>query len=418
LITREVKVKKPLIAAAVVIVIALLAFLNFKFKKEKLIAVEVEEVARRKVEKIVSASGRIKPKRRVNVSASAIGKVTKIAVKEGDRVEKGDFLLEIDPTEYRTMVDKLESGIRAAQASLAVEQASLKKAEYDYQRAEELYAKGFLSENELKDAAINLKIQRSKVKSAKENLFQQQSALDKARHDLKQVRITAEMSGVVTALNVEEGENAIMGTLNNPGTVLLTIADLSAMEAEVEVDETDVIYVKKGQKAKVELDAYPDTSFSGVVTEVGNSAIPSRGGLEEKSVDFKVVISILDSIPGIRPGLSASTEIKVASIDSALAIPIQCLTVRKKSELEGASSSSKKKEGTADKEIEGVFVIEDGTARFRPVTVGLAGKDYFEVEKGLKAGEKVVSGPFKVLKTLADGDKVKIKKGLSGRAEK
>jgi len=410
-------VKKPLIITAVVLVIGVIAFLNIRFKKKSEIAVDLARVSRQTVEKIVSASGTIKPKRRVNVSASSIGKVTRIAVKEGDYVSKGAFLLQIDPTEYRTAVDKLRSGIRAAVANLAVESASLKKAVYDYERARDLHAQGFLSDGELKDASVALEIQQSRAEAAKETLFQQKAALAKAEHDLREVRITAEMGGTVTALNVEEGENAIMGTLNNPGTVLLTIADLSEMEARVEVDETEIIHIQKGQEAEVQLDAYPDTSFSGIVSEVGNSAIPSPSRAARESVDFEVVISIRDSIPGIRPGLSASAEIKVARVDSALVIPIQCLTVRKRSELKRSAADSVEADGhkaaettKKDEEIEGAFVVTSGTARFRRITVGIAGEKHFEVKSGVATGEEVVSGPFKILTELKDGAHVKSKK--------
>jgi len=404
-------VKKVILIIGVVVIIAVIAFFNIRFKKKSSVSVEVETVKRKTISKIVKASGRIQPKRRVNVSASAIGKVTKVAVKEGDYVERGDFLLQIDPTEYRSVVEQLEAGIRASEATRQVERASLEKAEYDYERAKRLYDKGFLSEEELKDAAITVKIQASRVKSAHESLLQKRATLETALHDLSEVRITAEMSGIITALNVEEGENAIMGTLNNPGTVLLTISDLSEMEAEVEVDETEIIHVKRSQSSTVELDAYPDTTFNGVVAEVGNSAIQSQIGLGQESVDFEVVISIMDSIPGIRPGLSASADIKVAEVESALAIPIQCLTVRKSSELSGGSDSVSVGAGD-EEEIEGVFVIENNTAVFKRVTVGIAGEEYFEVRSGLEEGVQVVSGPFKVINEIRDGDLVKIKKAL------
>jgi HlyD family secretion protein len=200
-----------------------------------------------------------------------------------------------------------------------------------------------------------------------------------------------------------------MGTLNNPGTVLLTISDLSEMEAEVEVDETEIIHVNRGQSSTVELDAYPDTTFNGIVTEVGNNAIQSQIRLGQESVDFEVVISILDSIPGIRPGLSASADIKVAQVEHALAIPIQCLTVRRPNELTGGLDSVAVNDGD-EEEIEGVFVIENNTAVFKRVTVGIAGEEYFEVRSGLEEGDQVVSGPFKVINEIRDGDLVKIKK--------
>ena len=246
-----------------------------------------------------------------------------------------------------------------------------------------------------------------------------------ARHNLNEVRITAEMTGIITVLNVEEGESAIMGTLNNPGTVLLTIADLSEMEAEIQVDETEVVYIKVGQKADVKLDAYPDTTFSGIVTEVGNSAIRSLANLGQESVDFKVVVAIHDSIPNIRPGLSASVDNDEAQVEKGLSIPIQCLTVRKESDLEknrGKAAGGEETDSTIvqededkendDREIEGVFVVDNEEARFRRVQVGIAGESYFHVLNGLELGERVVCGPFDAINDLRDGDAVKIREKI------
>jgi HlyD family secretion protein len=265
-----------------------------------------------------------------------------------------------------------------------------------------------VSEEELRTARLNVDIARAKSKSAQETLAQYEANLRKAAHDLKQVRITADISGVITALNVEEGENAIMGTLNNPGTVLLTVADLSEIEAEVEVDETEVVSIQVGQEAIITLDAYPDTSFTGTVTEVGNSAIRTQVGLGQSSVDFKVVVTLTDHIPNVRPGLSASAKIRVAERNEVVSVPIQCLTVRKRSEIEDAVDSiDVDAGGETGKELEGVFVVDSGTARYRPVKIGIAGSNYFEVTKGLQVGELVVSGPFKAINDLDHGDPVK-----------
>ncbi len=423
--------KKLIIGATVIVVIAALFFFNFRSSRRARSSVQVSEVKKRDIEKVVTASGTIEPKRQVNVSASAIGKITKLAVEEGEYVHEGDFLLQIDPTEYQSSVDQLQAGIRAAEASLEMERATLSKAEYDLKRAEELHRKGFLSEEELRSSELNVDIARARVSSALENLSQQRANLKTALHNLDEVKVTAEMSGVITSLNVEEGESAIMGTLNNPGTVLLTIADLSEMEAQVQVDETEVVYVKPGQEAVVRLDAYQDTTFSGIVTEVGNSAIRSAVGLGQESVDFKVVVAIVDSIEGIRPGLSASVDIVVAKVEDVLAIPIQCLTVRKSSDIRepGGGAAGERgtgtaltgeddEEGTEEEEIEGVFVVEDGMAKFRRVDVGIAGESYFRVKSGLEEGERVISGPFKTISEIKHRDPVKVKaKGRSRPAK-
>lgn len=409
--------KKIVVIIAGVVVLGLLVFFNLR--SDKGVSVETSRVERRDIAKVITASGSIRAKRRVNVSASAIGKVTKLAVEEGQRVEKGDFLLEIDAAPYESAVAELRASMGSAEATLELEQASLKKARIDYERALELHGKGFVSEDDLRDAAVAVEISEAKVKAARETLSRTRASLDKALHDLEQVRITADMSGVITALNVEEGESAIMGTLNNPGTVLLTIADLSEIEAHVRVDETEVVYVEAGQNADVRLDAYPDTTFAGRVTEVGNSAITSQLALGQESVDFKVVVAISDVIPNVRPGLTASVDITVAEEHGVLAVPIQSLTVRSADRLgrgnalrEGAAGGDSAAVASGaptdprKKDIEGVFVVEDGTAVFRKVTVGIAGESYFHVVSGLREGDAVISGPLRSINEIRDGDPV------------
>jgi HlyD family secretion protein len=427
-------VKKWLIAGGVLVVIAVFVVLNL-LKGGSKVEVQTEKVKRRDITKTVTASGNIRSKRQLDVSASAIGKVTALAVREGDKVEKDDFLLQIDPTDYESMVDQLEASIRSGEATLEMEKANRTKTEYDLVRVEKLFEQQLVSEEELRNTRLAVDVSNARVKSAEENLTQQRANLKKARHDLREVRITADMSGTITTLNVDEGESAIMGTLNNPGTVLLTISDLSQIEAEVLVDETEVIFVKVGQPADVTLDAHPDTSFVGVVTEVGNSAVRSQLGLGQTSVDFKVVVAVKDSIPNVRPGLSASVEIEVANAKAALSVPIQSLTLRRSSDLDRAeeparadSAEAKEKkdeaagqveaeeaeEGEDDEkakdEIEGVFVVKEGKAVFTPVVVGIAGSSYFQVTSGLSGDEVIVTGPFKAITEVKNGDPVKVTK--------
>jgi len=417
-------VKKWLIGGGVVLVIAVFVVLNL-LKGGSKTEVQTEEVRKRDITKTVTASGNIQAKRQVDVSASSIGKVTALAVREGDRVEKGDFLLEIDPTGYESVVDQLDASIRAGEAALGMEKANLEKAKYDLSKTEKLFETQLVSEEDLRNARLSVEVSSARVRSAEENLSQQRATLRKARHDLKEVRITADISGTITALNVDEGESAIMGTLNNPGTVLLTISDLAEIEAEVLVDETEVVFVKVGQTAKVTLDAHPDSTYKGVVAEVGNSAVRSQLGLGQTSVDFKVVVAIEDTIPNVRPGLSANVEIEVADAKDALSVPIQCLTLRKKADLMNTRDSTDSAPGVSAKneegkkveaEVEGVFVVKDGKAVFRPAVVGIAGSSYFQLISGPGEGEKVISGPFKAINELKDGDPVKVTEKSSGKA--
>jgi HlyD family secretion protein len=398
--------RKLLIGAGVVVVVVVLIVLNMRAGRGGGMEVEVEEVGRRDVKKVVTASGNIQPRRRVNVSASAMGKITRIAVEEGQRVERGDFLLQIDPTRYRSSVEQLEAGVRGAEASLALERASLKKARYDLDKAREMHEKGFMTEDALREAEVTVEMAEARVRTAAERLSQTRADLTRARHDLDEVHITAEMTGVITALNVEEGETAIVGTMNNPGTVLLTIADLSEIEAEVLVDETEVVLIEVGQRAEVRLDAYPDTAFAGSVIEVGNSSIRQQLGMGQESVDFKVVVSLEDEIPSTRPGLSASVDITVAEAFDVLAVPIQSLTVREDAGADADTVGTADTEGSA--EVEGVFVVDDDKAVFRRVGVGITGESHFSILWGLSGGELVVTGPFRAVSDLRDGDPVKV----------
>ncbi len=409
--------RKHWIAIGVVVVVIVLVLINLKAKGGKELAVQAEEVTRMDLEMIISASGSIKPKRQIDISASSIGKVTRVAVKEGDYVEQGQFLIQIDPIQLETTVDRLEAAVQSARAGERQAKYQLDQYESDFERAERLFKQGFLTDKEVRDAKTVRDVGISNLESARQLVRQQKAQLSSAKHNLQEVTIEAEMAGIVTRLNVEEGEIAIMGTLNNPGTVLMTIADLSSIEAEVEVDETEVVSIETGQSAEITLDAFPDTSYAGIVTEVGNSPILSSSVSGQQGVDFKVVITVTDTIPNVRPGLSADSEIIAARAANALAIPIQSLTVRQEKDLKGyaeeadsASADSITVKKDKSSEVEGVFVVVDGKAEFRQIKIGVAGQTHFEILSGLEEGDKVVSGNFRAIRDLKDGQRVKITK--------
>jgi len=424
--------KKYFIFIGIALLVVILIFVNVRAKRQRALAVQAEEVTRRDLTMVISASGSVRPKRKVDISASSIGKVTKVAVREGDVVERGQFLLQIDPIELETAVARIEAMLEAAKANERQAAAQADQAKDDYERAKTLLAGGYRTSQEVDAAKTNYDVAAARLEAVSQDILQYRANLASARHSLKEVTITAPMSGIVTRRNVEEGETAIMGTLNNLGTVLLTIADLSTIETEIEVDETEVTRMKIADKAKVTLDAYPDTSFTGEVSEIGNSPILSAASAtQQQGVDFKVVVTILDSIPNVRPGLSADAEITVAESKSALSIPIQSLTARRKRDLKGykasadttkaadttriaAAKADTAQSGAGETEVEGVFVVKDGKAQFRQVKVGISSQKYFEVKSGLEAGEKVVSGNFKAIRELKDGQRVKI----TGKVEK
>ncbi len=414
-----------LIGGGAVLLIALVG-VNLGRTRERGTPVEMAKVGRQDLTAVVTASGTIDAKEAVNISATVLGKITRLDVAEGDTVTQGQFMLEIDPTEYASTVRSYEAAVRTSQADLRLSEAQADKATLDLERARALFQQGLQSQEQLTIAETAERVQRATVEASRSRLHQQVAGLEQARHNLSRCTITAPMAGLVTRLNVKEGESAIMGTINNPGTVLAVISDLGLLEARVQVDETEVVKVAVGQLAKIEIDAFPDTSFVGHVTEIGNSPILTGGGTGQQAVDFEVKIALDNRVPDVRPGLTAKAEIRTAERKQVVAAPMGAVTARKwppdpkltrggRRGVKGsptpapADTSAKAGKGK-EKEKEGVFVVENGVASFRPVRLGIAGDDAFEVIEGLKGGEMLVTGPFRRLRDLQHGDKVKVAK--------
>jgi HlyD family secretion protein len=376
----------------------------------------------------------------VNISADQMGRVTGLAVNEGDRVKVGQFLLQIDPRNLRTNVEQRQASLEAAksqaeQLSLALESArtALKQAEDDYTRQQQLWKGGLTTKEQLDRAANELKMRQSDLRSQEQQvqtqrlrMQQERATLESARYDLSKVRIESPINGIVSRRNIEEGEMVVVGTMNNAGTVLLTIADMSVIEAEVEVDETDIPSVSLGQTAKITIDAVPDKTFTGKVTEIGNSPIQATGQTARQATNFKVVVQLDTEIAEVRPGFTCTAEITTATRQNVVSVPIQATAVREmvvddKGEIvrapatepgrrprPGGVQASELKPGQSRKELEGVFVVRDGKAVFTAVTTGIAGEKYFEVMSGLKEGDQVIVGPFSSVRELTDGALVKV----------
>ncbi len=436
--------KKKVILISLAVLVALAAVFSILRSGDKAEAeVETGKVVRRDLTSQVNCSGTIQAKRQVDVSANAMGTIVRLAVQEGQEVAQGDLLMAIDPAQYRSAVAALESSIGSTRADLRLAEASLAKAVQDRDRAEELFAEGLASEEAVESARTNTAIEEARVEAARHRIDQYEANLTNAHHDLAKVTITAPMAGVVTRLNVEEGENAIMGTLNNPGTVLLVISDLGTIEAWVEVDETEVVDVRLGQPAEVTIDAFPDQTYTGTVTEIGHSPLRVRTGSSGEAVEFEVKITLDQTPPNLRPGLSAKAEIVVAERQGALSVPLGAVTVRslplQNSDIRLYKGSRARKQaqalqdlgfkpraakpdsqdaGATDrierKETEGVFVLKDGFVKFVPVELGIAGEEDFEVKDGLTEGQQVVTGPFRILRELKDGAQVKPAKAETG----
>ncbi len=390
--------RKKIVIAVVLAVIALIVLLNVNSKNGKSMDVTTEKVQKRDLVEKVSATGEIKPKKNINISTDVAGKILKILVQEGDIVNKNQLLIKIDSAIYEANADRDREIISSSQADLVSQEANLKKARHYLERRKQLYDEGLISKELYEDAVIQHEIAEANKQANLHRIEQARASLKSTSDAIRKTSIVSPIDGIVTSLKVEEGEVAIIGTMNNPGTVLLTIADLSVMEAEVLVDETDVVKVRPGKRADVTVDAIPGKVMSGTVTEVGNSAIASSGTTGTESKDFKTVIT-LDSPPlTLKPGFSATADVIIEEKKDVLAVPIAALVILERDDA--------KKNG-AKVEREGVFVAEGGRSVFREVKKGIAGDMYIEIISGLKEKDAVVTGPFAMLKKLKDGDRIK-----------
>ena len=432
--------KKIVIALLALIVIASAGGYAWWSRRSTAPTVTVETIRTRDLEALVSASGKIQPKRLVNISADTSGRVVDLAVNEGDRVTVGQFLMQIDPRTLRTRVESGQAALRGAEASLeqarqGVETArvQLNVAQQNLRRQQALWKQQLTprevldrAENDVKIAQSALAEREKQVKTQEVRLGQDRATLQSAQFDLSKVRIESPIAGIVTRRNIQEGETAVVGTMNNAGTVLLTVADMSVIQAEVEVDETNIPNVSLGQLATITIDAIPDRTFKGHVTEIGNSPIQAAGqaAASQQATNFKVVVVLDEEVPDIRPGFTCTAEITTATRKSVVAVPIPAVAVR---ELIYDSSGNVVKRprpeatpaqmpaapvelepGQTRKETEGVFVIRDGRAAFLPIKIGIAGDRYFEVLSGLKAGDQVITGPYNSVRGMVDGDPVRL----------
>jgi HlyD family secretion protein len=329
-------------------------------------------------------------------------------VEEGDHVDKGQFLLQIDPVPYQAYLANAKAALSGARSELDSARASLKQMEQTYLRKEKMVQdkEGLISQDEYERARSDYEVQKARVQSAQHSVEQSVANVNRAQDDLNKTRVASPMKGIVVRKGVEEGEVAVIGTMNNPGTVLLTVADLSIIEAELEVDEVDIGALLLGQPAVVTVDAFPGKKFQGTVSEIGNSPILKGTGTTEEATDFKVTITLSSPDAGLRPGLTADGEITTGTRETCLTVPIQSLVVRDISKNDNKLKNLPKEQ----REKEGVFLIQNDKAVFRPVKTGILGEMDIEVAEGLKEGEQIVTGSYQTLRELKDGDATKIQK--------
>ena len=382
--------------------------------------VRVEPVQRRDLVEIVTASGWVRPNRSVDVQSDVMGRVVQLNVREGDQVTRGQLLLRIDATQYEAMVARARGAVSEALAREAQARAALMRAQQAATRARALHERdrSLISDEALEQAETELSVQTALLEAARFGVEQARAALTEADNQLSKTVIRAPLDGIVTRLNVEEGETAIVGMMNNPGSLLLTISDLSVMEAVVEVDETDLPRIELGDSAFVEIDAFPRQRFHGIVTEIGHSAVISPESSQQAGAntetDYQVVIQLSTPPTTLRPDLSATADVITATRAQALAIPIVALTVRERSDIDEPPAESPEARAAAaaiepeDEDQEGVFVLQEGKAVFRPVDIGIAGNEYFEVVVGLEEGDTVVSGPYEVVRELENDQEVTV----------
>jgi HlyD family secretion protein len=413
--------KKVIIASGGALILLVFVALAMRQGRRGGTEVRTEEVQRRDLVSVVTASGRIRPYRRVEIQADVSGRIVDLRILEGEWVTEGDTLLIIDQSTYLAAEQRAEAALASSQATVAQARANREQARRVLDRTRRIYEQNpeLISDQQLEDAETSFEVQEALYQAAEHSVEQARANLREARDRLAKTVITAPLTGRVTRLNVEQGETAIIGTMNNPGTVLATVADLSEMEAVVEVDETDVPQIQLNDSANIEIDAFPDEVFTGVVTEIAHSSIQGgalgfSGTTSDQSVDFEVVIRIQDPPESLRTDLSCTADIVAEARDSVLSIPIIALTLRtpEPEDRETGSDTGSEEielvEEEEPQELEGVFVLnEDNTVSFRPVTVGIAGREHFEVLEGLEEGELIVAGSYQAIRMLREGDLVR-----------
>ncbi|MFZ0479349.1 MAG: efflux RND transporter periplasmic adaptor subunit [Terriglobales bacterium] len=441
--------KKALIGVGAVAALGTIVAVTVYQSHKNLVTVQTGKAQKQKLSSVVSASGEIKPKTYVNIGANAFGKIVRLHVKEGDRVKKGQLLAQLenvqssaDVNATRASLQAAETDFVAAEAGLQTSRADLNRAQsdaaharLDWERAQGLFKDALIAKQDydtkkaaweqaeagLAQAQARVDQAKAQMDSAQKHISQNQANLTRVSDVLRKTTYEAPFDGVITNLPVREGETVVIGIQNSPGSTLMTLADMAVITAEVKVDETDIVNVRMGQSAEVTIDAIPRKTFHGTVTEIGDNAIVRSTGVStsqatstsEEAKDFKVVVTLTDAPPDLRPGLSTTAKITTATRDNVVSIPIQALTVRTQADLapkdsKGSVQAAAPVDAKQKEEIQGVFVIRNKKAEFVPVETGISGTTDIEVIKGVQDGDEVITGSYKVLRTLKPGTSVKI----------
>ncbi|MBI4502389.1 MAG: efflux RND transporter periplasmic adaptor subunit [Gemmatimonadetes bacterium] len=401
---------KILIVAGVGVLLAGLVAFNVRSRRNKGVEVRLETVARRNLVATVTASGKIVPQRKVDVSADITGRIIEIPVKEGAIVRRGDLLLRIDPSQYEAGVARAQAALSSAQASVVQSKANRDQAKRALDRATELRRTNeqLVSQEQLEQAQTSYDVASALANSAEHQVEQGRAALKEAQDALAKTVIRSPMDGQVTRVAVEVGEVAVPGTFSRETGLLMTVSDLSVILVKVRVDETDVVRLHLGDSTSVTIDAFPDTTFIGRVTKVAQSAILQQAAASatgDRAVDYDVEVTLDNPPKNVRPDLSATAKMVTDTRKDALTIPIIALTVRENKPI--STETAPRDTTNGKKETEGVFIVQKSMAQFRPVRVGIAGEEYFEVLDGLRPGDSIAAGPYQAIRDLKDSAKIK-----------
>ncbi len=402
--------RKVLLTVVFVAVLGVVATIVVAQSQDRGVEVRVTQIGERDLVSTITATGVVRARRQVNISSDVQGRVIQLNVNEGDEVERDETLLVIDPSRLQAQVARARAALSQASAQVAQQRAGYLQAQRELDRLEALRDRdpGLVTEQALQEAETQVEVQRALLESAEHGVDQARAGVEEAEDDLLRTTIRAPISGRITRLDIEEGETVVVGTMNNPGSLLMTISDLSVVEAVLSVDETDIPRVSVSDSAMVELDAFPGNSYGARVAKIGHSAIRNQTGAtgQGSSVDYEVVLTLLDPPEALRPDLSATADIVVEARPGVLAVPIIAVTTRSQDEDADDEDAP---------ELEGVFVVRNGQAHFTPVEIGITGREHFEVVSGLSPGDSVVSGPFQEIQELRDGQTVQLAESSPNR---
>ena len=441
--------KKILIFGIIAVVVLILIITNLATNTENSTDVNVIEVAQKDITEIVSASGRIQPQTMVNITSEVNGEIISLLVKEGDVVKSGDLLVILDTVQLSSDAEQARYAVNEISARLEGARSTLDQAEEEYGRQEKLFEKDGTAETLYKNARYAFLNAKASYEAMQAQSRQLQSRYEKQLDNLSKTKIRAPMSGIITYLDCEVGEIAAAQTSFTQGKTLMTISNLDVFEVEVEVDETEISKIKNGQQAEISVDAFPDSTFSGEVVEIGNTAIYASSASQDQSTNFRVKVIFKDTEVNIRPGMSADVDITTNKRDDVLTVPFSAVVMRELDldSLERAREMAREAPGTtvvsevqaaetegeeevkptdipADtsseegerEDIKGIYVVREGQAQFLSVKTGIADQKDIEVVEGLEIGDSVISGPYRTLRTIKDGDRVNIvKKQETGR---